>query len=121
MIKTLQGIGLDEIDLRIAYWIQTASVELGEKNPDDVKMFWGVRQDCILSPLLFNIYSEYIFRETLKDVAVGISANGRMLNNIRYADDTVMSADISKNLQLLIDRVVESNQRYGLQAKLISP
>jgi hypothetical protein len=54
---------------------------------------------------LFNLYSEYIFRETLNEVEEGISINGTSLNNLRYADDTIVFADTIKGLQILIDKI----------------
>jgi len=68
----------------------------------------------VLSPVIFNLYSEYIFRETLQDMEAGILLNGERLNNIGYADDTVIFADNLASLQLLMDRVTYSRQ-YGLE------
>lgn len=64
MIDVLKNIGLDEKDLRIItnlYWNQSASVRLGEENTDEIRILRGVRQGCILSPLIFNLYAEQIF------------------------------------------------------------
>jgi len=53
----------------------------------------------VLSPLLFNVYSERIFQETLEDTDSGIKINGEYINNIRYADDTVVFANSLESLQ----------------------
>lgn len=117
MVEILKGIGLDDKDLRIIvnlYWNQSASVRLDRENTEEVDILRGVRQGCILSPLIFNIYSEHIFKEALDDVEAGVSLNGKWINNIRYADDTVIFADSQDSLQLLIDRVTTTSSEYGL-------
>ncbi|XP_060531555.1 uncharacterized protein LOC132705138 [Cylas formicarius] len=73
----------------------------------------GVRQGCILSPLLFNVYSEHLFKEALDDTEDGLVVNGQIINNLRYADDTVLVADTAEGLQRLVDRVVTACEGYG--------
>ena len=54
----------------------------------------GVRQACILSPCLFNFYAEYIMRNAgLEEAIAGIKIVGRNINNLRYADDTILMAE----------------------------
>ncbi|KAL1450960.1 hypothetical protein WDU94_003263 [Cyamophila willieti] len=57
----------------------------------------------------------YIFREALEEIQEGIPINGVRLNNIRYADDTIVFADSIEALQQLIDKIVETSSRYGLE------
>lgn len=89
----------------------------GERT-DEVRIRREVRQGCILSFLLFNIYSERIFKEAVEGCEMGIMVNGERLNNIRYADDTVMFADNPRDLQALMDRVIACSQRYGLNINI---
>ena len=67
----------------------------------------GVRQSCILSPCLFNLYAKYIIRNAGLDKAqTGIKFAGRNINNLRYADDTTLMAE-SEELKSLLMNVKE--------------
>lgn len=117
MVEILKTIGLDNEDLRIItelYWNQTAEVRVENSTSEAIQIQRGVRQGCVLSPLLFNIYSEAIFKEALEEEAGGIKVNGKTLNNIRYADDTVVLASSLPELQLLMDRITQHSESFGL-------
>ena len=75
----------------------------------------GVRQGCILSPILLNIYSEEIFNQISEITNIGIQVNGRSINNIRYADDTVLIVEREQDLQTLQDKVNEASNSLGLR------
>ena len=63
----------------------------------------GVRQGCILSPCLLNFYAEYIMRNAgLEEAQAGIKIAGRNINNLRYADDTTLMAEIEEELKTLL-------------------
>ena len=64
----------------------------------------GVRQGCILSPHLFNIYTEQIMRDTITE-DTGISVGGRKISNIRYADDTALCASLHQEAQRLLEEL----------------
>ena len=64
----------------------------------------GVYQHCILSPCLFNLYAEYIMRNArLNETQIGIKSSGRNINNLRYADDTILTAESEEELKSLFD------------------
>ena len=63
----------------------------------------GVRQGCILSPYLFNLYAEYIMRNAgLEEAQAGIKIAGRNINNLRYADNTTVMAESEEELKSLL-------------------
>ena len=68
--------------------------------------FQGVRQGCILSPCLFNFYTEYIMRNAgLEETQAGIKIAGRNINNLRYADDTTLTPESEEELKSLLMKV----------------
>ena len=92
--------------LRNLYEGQEATVRTGHGTTDWFQIGKGVRQDCILSPCLFNLYAEYIMRNTgLEETQTGIKIVGRNINNLRYADDTTLMAEIEKELKSLLMKV----------------
>ena len=73
---------------------QEATVRTGHETTDWFQIGKGVHQGYILSPCLFNLYSEYIMRNTgLEEAQAGIKIAGRNINNLRYADDTTLMAE----------------------------
>ena len=116
LIECLQDIGVDDKDVRLIsnlYWEQTASVKVNDKLTEEFKVKKGVRQGYVLSPCLFNLYTERIFKEV--ENLKGVSVGGINMNNLRYADDTVLIADSEGDLQTLFDRVNEKGEEYGMK------
>ena len=79
----------------------------------------GVRQGCILSPCLFNLYAEYIMRNAgLEEAQAGIKIAGRNSNNLRYADDTTPMVESEEELKSLMMKVKEESEKVGLKLNI---
>lgn len=116
--QILESKNIDTRDLQIIlnlYWNQRANIRIEEQTSDEIEIRRGVRQGCILSPLLFNIYSEQICLEALSQTSEGITINGEVINNIRYADDTVILARTSESLQHLVKNMSDICKNYGIK------
>ena len=72
-----------------------------------------MKQRCVLSPKLFNLYTKRIFRES--DGFSGCVVGGDTINNLRYTDDTALLAESEEDLQVLVDAVKEQSERKGLK------
>ena len=99
--KILKEMGIPEhltCLLRNLYAGQEATVRTGHGKTDWFQIGKRVRQGCILSPCLFNLYAEYIMRNVgLEEAQAGIKIIGRNMNNLRYADDTPLWQKVKKN------------------------
>ena len=119
--KILQEMGIpDHLTclLRNLYAGQEATVRTGHGRTDWFQTRKGVRQGCILSPCLFNLYAEYIMKNTgLDDAQAGIKVSGRNINNLRYADDTTLMAE-SEELKSLLMKVKEESEKVGLKLNI---
>ena len=79
----------------------------------------GVHQGNILSPCLFNLYAEYIMRNTgLEEAQAGIKIAGRSINNVRYADHTTLMAESEEELKSLLMKVKEESEKVGLKLNI---
>ena len=106
--KRIKYLGSQEATVRTGYgttyWFQTGK---------------GVRQCCILSPCLFNLYAEYITRNVrLDETQAGIKIAWRNINNLRYADDTTLMAESEEELKSLLMKVEEESEKVGLNLKI---
>ena len=100
---------------RNLYAGQEATVRTGHGTTDWFQIGKGVRQGCILSPFLFNLYAEYIMRSAgLEEAQAGIKIEGRNINNLRYADDTTLMAE-SEELKSLLMKVKEESKKASLK------
>ena len=102
--------------LRNQYSGQEATVRTGHGRTDWFQIGKGVRQGCILSPCLFNLYAEYIIWNTrLDETQAGINTAGRNINNLRYADDTTLMAESKEELKRLLMKMKEESEKVGLK------
>ena len=102
--------------LRNLYAGQEATLRTGHGKTDWFQIGTGVRQGCILSPCLFNLYAEYIMRNAgLEEAQAGIKIAGRNVNNLRYADDTTFMAENEEELKSLLMEVKEESEKVGLK------
>ena len=102
--------------LRNLYAGQEATVRTGLGATDWFQIGKGVRQGCILSPCLFNLYADYIMQNAWMDESqAGIKTAKRNINNLRYADDTVLMAENEEEIQSLLMKVKEESERAGLK------
>ena len=100
--------------LRNLYTGQEATVRTGRRMTSWLQIGKGVRQGCVLSPCLFNLYVEYIMQNARLDEAqVGIKIAGRNINNLRYADDTTLMAEREEELKRLLMKVKEESERLA--------
>ena len=104
--------------LRNLYGGQEATVRTGHGTTDWFPIGKGVRQGCILSPCLFNLYAEYIMRNAgLEEAQAGIKIAGRSINHLRYADDTTLMAESEEELKSLLMKVKEESGKSWLKAQ----
>ena len=98
--------------LRNLYAGQEATVRTGHGTTDWFQIGKGVRQGCILSPCLFNLHAEYIMRNVgLEEAQAGIKIAGRNINNLRYVDDTTLTAESEEEIKSLLMKVKEESQK----------
>ena len=89
--------------MRNLYAGQESTVRTGHGTTNRFYIGKEVLQSCILSPCLFNLYAEYIMRNTgLEEAQAGIKIAGRNINNLRYADDTTLMAESEEELKSLL-------------------
>ena len=114
-MELLQSLDVDKSETRLItniYWKQTTAVRCGDDISEWLDIKQGVRQECVSSPHLFALYTEMIMREL--DDMDGFRIGGTVVNNLRYADDTVIIAQSEEQLPRLINVVVTKSEEKGL-------
>ena len=105
--------------LRNLYAGQEVTVRTGHGTTDWFQIEKGVHQGCILSPCLFNLYAEFIMRNTgLDEAQPEIKIAGRNINILRYADDTILMAESKEELKGLLMKVKEKSEKVGLKLNI---
>ena len=98
---------------------QEATVRTRHKTTDWFQIGKGVRQGCILSPYLFDLYAECIMQNAgLDEAQVGIKIAGRNINNLRYADDNTLMAESKEELKSLLIKVKEESEKVALKLNI---
>ena len=94
-------------------------VRTGHGTTDWFQIGEGIHQGCIMSPCLFNLYAEYIMRNTgMEEAQAGIKIARRNINNHRYADDTTFTAESEEELKSLLMKVKEESEKAGLKLNI---
>ena len=105
--------------LRNLYVGQEALVRTLSGTTDWFKIEKGVSQGCLLSPCLFNLYSEHIMRKAgLDELQARIKIGRRNINNLKYVDDTILMAENEEQLKSLLMRVKGESERAGLKLNI---
>ena len=100
--------------MRNLYAGQEATIRTGHGTTDWFQIGKRVRQGCLLSPCLFNLYAENIMRNAgLEEAQAGIKIAGRNINNLRYADDTTFMAEREEELKSLLMKVKEESEKLA--------
>ena len=98
---------------------QEATVRTRHGTMDYFQIVKKIRQDCILSPGLFNLYAKCIMRNVgLDETQTGIRIARRNINNLRYADDTTLMAESEEELKSLLMKVKEESEKAGLKLNI---
>ena len=105
--------------LRKLYAAQEPTVRTEHRTTNMFKTGKGVRQGCILSSCLFNVYAEYIMRNAgLDETQAGTKIDDRNSNNLRYADDTTLRGESEEELKNLLMKVKEESEKVGLKLNI---
>ena len=115
--KTLREMGIpDRLTCLLG---QGATVRTLYGTTDWFKIKKGIQQGRLLSPCLFNLYTEHIMRNAgLDDLQAGLKTGRRNINNLRYADDTTLMAESEKELKSLLMRVKDESEKVGLRLNI---
>ena len=105
--------------MRNLYGGQEATVRTEHGTTDLFHIGKGIRQVCILSPCLFNLYAEYLlWNAGLVEAQAGIKITGRNINNLRYADGTTLMAENEEELNSLLMKVKEGSEKFNLKLSI---
>ena len=98
------------------YWEQAASVRITNELSDEIRIQRGVRQGCVASPTLFNLYTDKIFRHVIN--TKGVNVGGKHYNNLRYADDTALLAGNENELSELTSKINEVENQFQMKINI---
>jgi len=116
LMNIMEKAGIPQLERNLItslYWNQYAVVKTTDGKSRRICIRRGVRQGCIISPILFNLYTEYMMKDFLDEIK-GIKIGGQNYTNLRYADDAVFLSEDEANLQTIITKVNETCKEYGM-------
>src|SRR6478609_3765244 len=119
MMRVLQSIGVDWRDRRMIselYMNQEAVLRIAGGESDSGIIGRGVREGCLLSPLLFSIYAKMMMKEALENVEEGIGVGGELITDVKYADDQGMVANTDAGLQSLMEKY--NSKTYDMKTNI---
>jgi len=119
LLKILETAGIPDLERKLIkslYWNQYAIIKTTAGETRKICIRRGVRQGCIISPILFNLFSEYMMKE-IQQVAKDVTFGGQNCTDIRYADaaEPVSISDQEVELQKTIDKVSEVCKEFGME------
>ena len=117
LMQILKETGFDWRERRLIsnlYMAQSVKVRLNRGETRSVKIGREIRQGCCLSPILFNLYSEYLTKEALEGLG-DFKIGGQIIHTVKYVDDLVLLAKEEKVLQDMIDKLIEIGRCYGME------
>ena len=122
MMNILQKAGVDWRDRRVIsdlYMRQEVCMKINDEHTQWMKIGGGVRQGCLLSPMLFNAYAEAMMEEVEEDCnGIGVVVGGEMKRDVRFADDQAMVANTQCNLQKIMNSLNTAATRYGMRINI---
>ena len=117
LLHIMEKAGIPDLErnlIKSLYWNQYAVIKTADGKSRRICIRRGVRQGCIISPILFNLYTEYMMKE-FQDEVKGIKIGGQNFTNFRYADDAVFVSDEEAELQNIVTKVDEVCKDYGME------
>jgi len=116
LLAIMEKAGIPDLErqlIKALYWNQYAIIKTKDGKSRKICIRRGVRQGCIISPILFNLYSEYMMTE-IHELDKGIEVGGHIYNNLRYPDDAVIMSENEADLQDLVSSINDVCKEYGI-------
>jgi hypothetical protein len=117
LMQILKGADSDWREIKLIsklYMDQRVKVRLDQGETRSVKIGRGVSQGCCFSTIPLKLFSEYLTKKVLKGLG-DFKTGGQVIRTVKYADDLVLLAREETMLQGMIDRLIETRRRYGME------
>jgi len=121
LMEVIKKVGVDWRDRRMLaelYTKQEVLVRVNGELTEPGKIGRGVRQGCLVSPLLFSIYAETMMAECLEGMDGGVRVGGDMVQDVRFADDQAMVDNTEEGLQCTMNSLQQTAARYGMKVNV---